>query len=505
MIQKLLPMLATVLASAVAVLATPAGSAPLYVATPLGTLGGLYSRGNAINASGQVTGYSWAADNHVRAFLHTAGTMTDLGPPGGDSNGTGVNASGQVTGSMTATDGNVHAFFYSNGVLTTLGTPGVTSTATGINDRGQVVGTYAAGSGAFIYADGVFADLGIVANGSGIQPSGINAIGEVAGTAYSSGSAKADAYLYSTTQSTNLGAIGGSWTVTAGLNDSGQVTGMGVTASPTTHAFLYSGSMRDLGTIGAYPELLYSAGKGVNNAGQVVGYSELLQYSGTVAFLYTDGVMYDLNALVHSGLGAATLTEAVAINDHRQIVANYCFLVQGLYPECNAFRLDPISPPTAVAVEYYYEAWNYYFQTSLPDEIAALDGGAFGGAWKRTGQTFNVWPQANPNSSPTCRFFSTTFAPKSTHVYTPFAAECASLKGSPDWQYEGIAFHIQLASADGLCTDGTIPLYRLYNNGMGGAPNHRYTTSQKILDQMIAAGWVFEGNGNTKVFACVPQ
>jgi hypothetical protein len=39
---------------------------------------------------------------------------------------------------------------------------------------------------------------------------------------------------------------------------------------------------------------------------------------------------------------------------------------------------------------------------------------------------------------------------------------------------------------------------------MGGAPNHRYTTSLTILNQMIAAGWAFEGNGNTMVFACVP-
>jgi len=40
---------------------------------------------------------------------------------------------------------------------------------------------------------------------------------------------------------------------------------------------------------------------------------------------------------------------------------------------------------------------------------------------------------------------------------------------------------------------------------MGGAPNHRYTTSLTTLGTMIAQGWVFEGEENTKVFACVPQ
>jgi uncharacterized protein (TIGR03437 family) len=175
-------------------------------------------------------------------------------------------------------------------------------------------------------------------------------------------------------------------------------------------------------------------------------------------------------------------------------------------PATSIFVSDALPPAIAQAVEYYYADWNFYFETAFPDEIAALDGGAFGGAWKRTGQTFNVWPSAlNAAALPTCRFFSTIFAPKSSHFYTPFAAECASLKAGNAWQYEGIAFYIALVDANGNCPAGTVSLYRAYNNGMGGAPNHRYTTSLDILNQMIAAGWQFEGNGITKVFACVPQ
>jgi hypothetical protein len=167
------------------------------------------------------------------------------------------------------------------------------------------------------------------------------------------------------------------------------------------------------------------------------------------------------------------------------------------------------SPQTAVAVEYYYDVWNFYFETSFPDEIAALDGGAFGGAWKRTGETFKVWSQATGSASATCRFFSTAFAPRSSHFYTPFPSECALVQTDPAlhaaWRFENTAFYIQLADANGFCPAGTIPLYRLYNNGMGGAPNHRYTTSVTVFNQMAAAGWLFEGDGNTKVFACVPQ
>lgn len=171
--------------------------------------------------------------------------------------------------------------------------------------------------------------------------------------------------------------------------------------------------------------------------------------------------------------------------------------------------ISPTALNTTAAVEYYYPAWNFYFETGFPAEIAALDGGAFGGVWQRTGQAFYVWPQPNATSTPTCRFFGIAFAPKSSHFYTPFPTECEYVKTNPAdvaaWQFENIAFHIQLADANGLCGAGTIPLYRVYNNGMGGAPNHRYTTSQTILNQMIAGGWSFEGNGNTMVFACVPQ
>ncbi len=173
----------------------------------------------------------------------------------------------------------------------------------------------------------------------------------------------------------------------------------------------------------------------------------------------------------------------------------------------------PDAPPAGavgLAVEYYYADWDYYFETSDPAEQAVLDGGAFGGVWQRTGQTFKVWTQGSANTPPVCRLFSTYFAPKSSHFYTPFGLECATVRTNPDWQLEAPnAFFLALTDANGNCgTIGgaqTAPLYRLYNNGMGGAPNHRYTTDLTIFNQMSAAGWVAEGSGSPAVFACVPQ
>jgi len=51
---------------------------------------------------------------------------------------------------------------------------------------------------------------------------------------------------------------------------------------------------------------------------------------------------------------------------------------------------------------------------------------------------------------------------------------------------------------------GSRPLYRVYNNGITDTPNHRYTTDVALMDGMVAQGWTFEGEVQTKVFACVP-
>jgi hypothetical protein len=170
-----------------------------------------------------------------------------------------------------------------------------------------------------------------------------------------------------------------------------------------------------------------------------------------------------------------------------------------------------VAPPpsgTVPAVEYYYAAWNFYFVTADPGEIAALDGGAFGGLWKRTGQQFNVYPLAGaPASSSTVwRFFSTIFDPKSSHFYTANVAEYNALVAElgVGWELEGPVFSTPLPAPDGTCPAGSIPIYRMYNNGMGGAPNHRLTTDIIKRAQMLAAGWLPEGQGIGVGF-CSPQ
>ena len=166
-----------------------------------------------------------------------------------------------------------------------------------------------------------------------------------------------------------------------------------------------------------------------------------------------------------------------------------------------------VSPGAAVsstAVEYLHASYGQYFVTASPQEINALDAAGPGG-WSRTGETFIVLDPGTSNAANVCRFWSgQTYSPRSSHFYTPFAAECAVAKGNHDWTYEGEVFALILPDAAGTCATDTVPLYRLYNGGQAGVPNHRYTTGPAIRSQMLAQGWVAEGAG-AGVIGCVPR
>jgi len=171
---------------------------------------------------------------------------------------------------------------------------------------------------------------------------------------------------------------------------------------------------------------------------------------------------------------------------------------------------DLASPlPFAVrrAVEFFHAGYGHYFITADAFEIAHLDATPASG-WQRTGPSFDVYSGDSAPLAPVCRFWSDqTYAPKSSHFYTPYAGECETVKQRPAWRFERNAFELQLpVGAGGArdCPPGTARLYRAYNNMITGAPNHRYTTDPAVLDAMVAQGWTMEGELATRVFACVP-
>jgi probable HAF family extracellular repeat protein len=112
----------------------------------LGTLGGEQSGADAINAAGQVVGYSTlaaaaGADPVTHAFLWQNGVMKDLGTLGGNySRAFGINSEGVVVGESRTAGGSIHAFRWTNGVMTDLQPLGGRSQALAINRGGRIVG-----------------------------------------------------------------------------------------------------------------------------------------------------------------------------------------------------------------------------------------------------------------------------------------------------------------------------------------------------------------------------
>ncbi len=161
----------------------------------------------------------------------------------------------------------------------------------------------------------------------------------------------------------------------------------------------------------------------------------------------------------------------------------------------------PARCDVVVASEFFHEGMGHYFVTAFAGEEAALDAHP---SWARTATQYRVHDAPGPGLVPVCRFFSASFAPLSSHFYTADAVECEIVKRNPSWTYEGIAFFVQPAAADGACAAGWGPVYRLYNDGRTGAPNHRYTPRRLERAAFQARGWLAEGAGPLGVAFCVP-
>jgi hypothetical protein len=174
----------------------------------------------------------------------------------------------------------------------------------------------------------------------------------------------------------------------------------------------------------------------------------------------------------------------------------------GFMDQYNA-ALDPGPASTALAVEFYNAALDHYFLTHIPGEIAALDAGVTIRGWKRTGQSFNVYPSAVAGASPVCRFY---IPPEKgdSHFYGRGTTECtATAAANPTFVNEDPQFfHVMLPTA-GVCPVGTRNVHRVFSNRPDA--NHRYTVDPAIRDQMAGRGWLPEGDGPALVVMCAPQ
>jgi uncharacterized delta-60 repeat protein len=147
----------------------------------------------------------------------------------------------------------------------------------------------------------------------------------------------------------------------------------------------------------------------------------------------------------------------------------------------------------AAAVEYYHAGFDHYFVTADAYETAVLDTDTdprFTSDWVRTGLSFRVYSESTDGLSPVCRFFSgSTFAPKSSHFYTPYRAECDALKNESVWLYEGNAFYLGFPNGQAVCLPPSQALFRL-GGRLRGARTTDKSRTRSLLITDVSESWL---------------
>jgi probable HAF family extracellular repeat protein len=312
----------------------------------LGSLGG-NSWANAINEFGQVVGVSstmsappfpggrytygssccpFDIDGPTgRAVLWQDGDITDLGTLGGLQNAAvGINDLGQVVG-FSGPD----AFLWQAGVLTDLNALlneneaddcpftyfcVLSSRGLDINNAGSIVGAYENPFELFGFHYGHPAEgyaWHFISLGSDGDAQAINESGQVVGGVLicDGGGSECPHHAYREDGFflTDLPPVNDFVFSTAtDINDLGQVVGGSSSGGSVSHATLWdNGSVIDLGTLGGDK----SHATGINNKGQIVGWSTTADNTGPHAFLWEDGVMVELGSLGGGLSGALDINE----------------------------------------------------------------------------------------------------------------------------------------------------------------------------------------------------
>jgi probable HAF family extracellular repeat protein len=338
------------------------GDSGSYAVRLLPTLGGA-ARGTAINARDWVAGFSDLADGQTRhAALWRDGAVTDLGTLGGPHSSVqwpGLSNSGWVAGiaetgaiDPLGEDWSCSAFFptvtrhvcrgfvWRDGELRALPTFGGTNGfVTEVNDLGEVVGwaetpvhdptcnapqVLQFRAAVWDAHHGTMRQLRPLPGDSTSAATAINDRGQAVGisgdcdVAVGEFSANHAVFWDAKGRPTPLPTLGGeAWHTPMDINARGDVVGFsnptGITGGDfLPHAFFWKPSEpSQITDIGVVDDDAYSEALGVNNRDQVVGVSCGATCRG---FLYEDGMLHDLNALV-SPSDSIVILSARHIND----------------------------------------------------------------------------------------------------------------------------------------------------------------------------------------------
>ncbi len=323
-----------------------------YAVVDLGTLGGTNSHAFGLNNHGVIVGDALLPDGRTHAFAYMAGGIMDLGTLGGtNSHAYSINDSGHVVGTADWTNGMHQGFLATNGMsgfmMNSLGTlGGSNSIAYCINAMDDITGVGDLSSGlshAFMWTNMTRGMMDLDASDpSSSAGYGMNGGDQVVGYAHFSGAMRA--FMTGSGMMgggmTSMGTMGGGTSSIAySVNGQGMAVGASFMGDGSQHAFYSSAggmggmTLHDLGTLGGTNSQAFC----INTDGAIVGTADTT--NGSHAFMYSGGMMRDLNDLIPTNSGWM-LMEARGINDTNQIVGSG--MMGG---QTHAFLLTPVSAP----------------------------------------------------------------------------------------------------------------------------------------------------------------
>lgn len=318
----------------------------LYTLENLGSLGTGAALTTGINSSGAAVGFT--TDPYGNSIPTVFNGQANALPGYGEASG--INSSGTIIGTTYLNSG-TSVTEWSNGKANNLGIAGY---GTAINDAGQVAGGMQTASGqlhAFVWTNCTLVDLGTLNGGTWSSATGINASGEIVGTSLA-GSTFSAFFSNGTSLTQINNTLGGASSYGMAINGKGVAVGSAQTSSGYLNAFESNGTgMIDIGTLGGSMSSAY----GINDAGTVVGYSLTSGNTATHGFVYSNGVLLDLNSLLPIGSGW-TIDAAYGINSAGDILGvgtfnNQLYAVQ-LLPSGDVLSTgsEPLATPEPAAL-----------------------------------------------------------------------------------------------------------------------------------------------------------
>lgn len=292
-----------------------------YVVQDLGNVGALH-----LNNTGDYAGRSVGTEGiHAAAFVYHAQTFYDLSSSlGMKAVVADLNDPGQAVGNASG-----DPWLWEHGQISFLpmdaGSEGV---ATSINNHGTIAGTV--DSQMATWSNGALTLLGTL-GGTSAEALGINDSGQIVGVRSTETSVQS--FFYSE----------GTWTeiedaAVSGLNGLGQVIGVkGVNGKRTP--FIWEAGVFTL--IEGLPDNAYPYD--INNSGQVVG--SYANVGGQErAFLYSNGLLYDLTDSLPGETTWQLINRATSINDAGQIAG----IGQQDDGDVKGYLMTPVPEPTAL-------------------------------------------------------------------------------------------------------------------------------------------------------------